>query len=346
MTIVEQPNLPDMRASITRSDDSIASFLAPASSELDKAWSGAKPDTVKVLPVSVPAAEFMQLRQEAESHIREVEAFPKLVIGLGERFLDWAYVDYALHGPHFLIAGPARSGKTNLLRVWAWRLAERYSPAQVQLSLIGLKQRSLDDLHQLPHVKYSANNEFALDPLLEALVDEAEQRHQKLGALYKDNPTLEPSAISEGVGAAHFVLVDDFDPTHFTRDRQSRLLEFAHYGQDTKTFLVIASVSRNLLDYSELLSRLERGRSIVLLQPGDLEVRVIDVRLSSFYLRQEHPVGRGVLLLGNRPELVQTLHLDSEYLARRSENFKSHMDGMSESNLAVGGDQYPQVDSS
>lgn len=305
------------------SDDDITAFLAQVSGELDAVWTGSKPEPIKILPLSVTAEHFMQEQQAIEPRVSQVEILPQLTLGLGDRFLDWAHVDYALHGPHFLICGPAQSGKTNLLRVWVWRLAERYSPKQMQFSLIGMKNRSLNCLRELPHVKQIVNNEFAFESLLNTLEDEAEHRSRKLESFAKGNPDLDLGMVGEQLGPAHFVVVDDFDAIRFSRDVQSRLLSFARYGQDTKTFLVLAGNSSDLQDFSDLLGTLKRGRYAFMLQPGELESRVVDVRLPVSSLRQEHPVGRGYLMLGNRRELVQTLHLDEEYLSRRCKEIRS-----------------------
>jgi S-DNA-T family DNA segregation ATPase FtsK/SpoIIIE len=55
-------------------------------------------------------------------------------------------------GPHFMIAGTARSGKTTLLQSWILTLAERYPPERLVLYLVDFQRASLSPLSLLPHV--------------------------------------------------------------------------------------------------------------------------------------------------------------------------------------------------
>lgn len=59
--------------------------------------------------------------------------------------------DWENDGPHVVIAGSARSGKTNLLHAAALSLAAAVSPEAVQIMLVDLSGRSLRALAELPH---------------------------------------------------------------------------------------------------------------------------------------------------------------------------------------------------
>jgi S-DNA-T family DNA segregation ATPase FtsK/SpoIIIE len=287
------------------------------SQKLGEAWSGQRPEPIQILETAISAQELPAELCPGGQTWGQEQTLPKLAVGRGNRRLEWIEIDYGVHGPHFLICGPPQSGKTNLLHTWVWNLCERYSPAEIEFTLIGMRNRSLSALASFPHVQKVVDTEFRLDAVLDQLEEEADRRYQSLKELAEANLDSDVGAMAKTLGPVHLAVVDDFDSIRFTRDRQARLMDFARYGRDTRTFLLLAGTSSDLLEFSDLLTYLKRGRSAFLLQPGDVEVRVVDVRLSTSALRQEYPVGRGYLILGNKRELVQTVHLNDTYLAQR-----------------------------
>lgn len=63
-------------------------------------------------------------------------------------------LDFAAHGPHFLIAGTTGSGKSELLRSLILGLASDYRPAELAFMLIDFKGgATLGPLEKLPHVQ-------------------------------------------------------------------------------------------------------------------------------------------------------------------------------------------------
>ncbi|HNT78287.1 MAG TPA: FtsK/SpoIIIE domain-containing protein [Anaerolineae bacterium] len=287
------------------------------SQNLSQAWPGERPEPIQILPTALGPSDAPATVYPGGQTWGQIAGLPKLVIGQGNRRLDWLEVDYNLHGPHFIVCGPLQSGKTNLLREWVWNLCERYSPADVQCTLIGMRNRSLSSLASLPHVQKVVDSEFRLDEVLNRLKALADARHKQLKKMVEENPDGDVNAMAETLGPIHLVVVDDFDPVRFTRERQNALMDFCQYGRDTRTFVLLAGASSDLLEFSDLLKFLKRGRSAFLLQPGDIELRVVDVRLSAAAMRQEYPVGRGYLVLGNQQELAQTIHIGEDYLVER-----------------------------
>ena len=73
-------------------------------------------------------------------------------IGLDDLALGPLSADLREDGPHFLIAGPPKGGKTVALRTWLLSLAARVPPEGVRLVLFDNFHHTLDPLRPLPHV--------------------------------------------------------------------------------------------------------------------------------------------------------------------------------------------------
>ncbi len=293
------------------------SGLHRLSQALDEAWQGSRPIPTRILEPLIDAQALPEMLRPGGQTWGQMTTWPKAAVGQGDRRLEWVEIDYSIHGPHFLVCGPPQSGKTNLLRAWVWNLCERYAPDEVEFTLIGMRNRSLSDLTTLPHVQEVVDTEFRLDATLERLKSAAEQRHQRLKEQVEAHPEGDVSEMARELGPVYLVVVDDFDTVRFTRQRQDLLMDFARYGHDTRTFIILGGDSNDLAEYSDLLKYVKRGRSAFMLQPGDAELRATGVHLPASVLRQEFPIGRGYVILGNRIELLQTLYLEDGYLSQR-----------------------------
>ncbi len=78
-------------------------------------------------------------------------------------------LDWWESGPHFVVIGPAGSGKTNLLQLAALSAARRYSPEDVRLLLVDFNGRSLRALAPLKHVIAHVTNPTELQEQLACL---------------------------------------------------------------------------------------------------------------------------------------------------------------------------------
>jgi S-DNA-T family DNA segregation ATPase FtsK/SpoIIIE len=83
-------------------------------------------------------------------------------------------------GPHFLIAGPAQSGKTTLLHSWLLALATQAPPTRLHLYLVDFRWAGLLPLRDLPHVRRYIDND---DWLTAALVEISETMRERRQAL-------------------------------------------------------------------------------------------------------------------------------------------------------------------
>jgi DNA translocase FtsK/SpoIIIE-like protein len=78
-------------------------------------------------------------------------------------------LDWWESGPHFVVIGPAGSGKTNLLHVAALSAAQQHSPDEVRFLLVDFNGRSLRALAGLKHVIQHVTNTVELQEQLACL---------------------------------------------------------------------------------------------------------------------------------------------------------------------------------
>jgi DNA segregation ATPase FtsK/SpoIIIE, S-DNA-T family len=87
-------------------------------------------------------------------------------IGLEEFRLDTVSLDLPTAGPHFMVLGDGESGKTNLLRLIAQGLQQRYGPEQAQFAIVDYRRTLLDYL-EAPHLVAMA----VMPPMLKDCVE-------------------------------------------------------------------------------------------------------------------------------------------------------------------------------
>lgn len=81
-------------------------------------------------------------------------------------------LDWREQGPHFVVIGPPRSGKTNLLHAAVLAAARENSPRHLRFILIDFTQRSLNALIPLRHVAAVITSPTALENALRTLENE------------------------------------------------------------------------------------------------------------------------------------------------------------------------------
>jgi hypothetical protein len=150
-------------------------------------------------PAEIPVLENRPLEAVVEEARPPRRKRIESILGVNSD-LQPALFDLKRQAPHFIIAGPSRSGRTTVLYNWALSLAERYPPDRVGLILVDLPRKFVEyggkhRLDELPHVLATA---FELVEL-----DEAVKKLKEIG------PTLATSDPSREL----FILIDNFDDT-------------------------------------------------------------------------------------------------------------------------------------
>ncbi|MFD9354272.1 type VII secretion protein EccCa [Streptomyces sp. NPDC060031] len=229
-------------------------------------WAGLAAPGVRLLPRLLTAD---QLPKGGEQPGRGV------AIGIGETDLEPVFVDFETD-PFLLVFGESESGKTNLLRLIARQIAERYPPDRARL-VVGDYRRSL--LGALPeeHLLEYAPTVSSLQTHMEALVGVFSRRQPPT-----DVTPRQLRDRSWWTGPDVFIVIDDYDLVATSQGNPlARLVEFLPFARDTGVRFVIArnsaGASRSL--YEPFMQRVkELGAQGVVLSgdpsEGDLVGRV------------------------------------------------------------------------
>ncbi|MFI8826369.1 type VII secretion protein EccCa [Streptomyces sp. NPDC053431] len=226
------------------------------------AWQGPPAPAVRLLPHKLAAD---QLPKGFE--------FPQhgIAIGIDETRLEPVFVNFDTD-PFFLIFGESESGKTNLLRLIAKQIGERYSPDEAKL-VVGDYRRAL--LGSLPeeHLLEYAPMASSMQMHMEALSGVFSRRQPP-----QDVTPQQLRDRSWWSGPQVFIIVDDYDLVATSGGNPlAPLAEFLPFARDTGVRFIIArnsaGASRSM--YETFMQRIkELGAQGVVLsgdpQEGDL----------------------------------------------------------------------------
>ncbi|MDK9500645.1 type VII secretion protein EccCa [Streptomyces katrae] len=165
--------------------------------------------------------------------------FPErgIAIGIDETALEPVFVDFE-SDPFFLVFGESESGKTNLLRLIAQQIAQRYRPDQAKL-VVGDYRRGL--LGALPeeHLLEYAPMASSLEMHMEALVGVFSRRQPPA-----DVTPQQLRDRSWWTGPDVFIVIDDYDLVATSQGNPlTQLVEFLPFARDTGVRFVIARSS-------------------------------------------------------------------------------------------------------
>ncbi|OII69086.1 MULTISPECIES: type VII secretion protein EccCa [unclassified Streptomyces] len=189
------------------------------------AWSGPAAPAVRLLPRSVPADRLPNGWDAPQKGV---------AIGIDETNLGPVFVDFETD-PFFLVFGESESGKTNLLRLLAKQISERYSPDEAKL-VVGDYRRAL--LGALPeqHLLEYAPMASSLQMHMEALAGVFQRRQP---------PTdVTPQQLRDRSwwsGPQIFIMIDDFDLVATSSGNPlGPLEEYLPFARDTGVRFIIA----------------------------------------------------------------------------------------------------------
>ncbi|BBC32521.1 ATP/GTP binding protein membrane protein [Streptomyces graminofaciens] len=264
-----------------------AEDLSEATAQLVRAakgsWQGPAAPTVRLLPRKLPAD---QLPKGFE--------FPQqgIAIGIDEANLEPVFVDFETD-PFFLIFGESESGKTNLLRLMAKQIAERYTPSEARI-VVGDYRRTMLEAVSEEHLLEYAPMAAAMDVHMDAVRQFMEMRAPK--------PDITPQQLRDRSwwsGPQLFIVVDDYELVATNSGNPlSALVEHLPFARDVGVKFIIArnAAGASRAMYESFMQRLkELGAQGVVLSGDPMEGDILgNVRARPM------PPGRGTFVSRKR----------------------------------------------
>ncbi|MEW2396095.1 type VII secretion protein EccCa [Streptomyces sp. NPDC046862] len=173
--------------------DDLSEGVADLVARVREHWTGPPAPQVRMLPTLLPAAEL----PPAEGDLR-------VPLGVEEDRMEPLWHDFAAN-PHLVVVGDTESGKTNLLRLMAKAITDRYTPAEAQIIVVDYRRELVEavpDDHRLGHA-------VSTDALKELVEGAARAIRSRL-----PGPDIAPSRMrlcDWWTGPRLFILVDDYD---------------------------------------------------------------------------------------------------------------------------------------
>ncbi|GAA4569125.1 type VII secretion protein EccC [Micromonospora coerulea] len=253
-------------------------------------WPGRPAPKVRLLPRKLPVAELAKVVDRSA---------PGLPIGVNEAALAPVYLDLA-NEPHLTVFGDAECGKTNVLRLIARGITERYTPAQARLVIADYRRGLLGAVEGEHLLDYAPSNQVFSQGL--ASIRSALQNRLP----GPDVTTAQLRDRSWWKGPDLYLLVDDYDLVASSGGNPlSALHELLPQARDIGLHLIITrrvgGVARAL--YEPVLQRLRELDSPGLLMSGNREEGAVFGALRS----SPQPPGRGTLVRRrDGQQLIQT----------------------------------------
>jgi S-DNA-T family DNA segregation ATPase FtsK/SpoIIIE len=258
------------------------------------AWQGPTAPPVRVLPYELAT-------RTLPAPVAEPRRVP---IGIDERAFEPVLLDLFDHDQNLLVLGDGECGKTNLVRLIARGLIERYSAQEVVFAVMD-PRRTLRDFVPEPYLGGYASNARVCAGLAAGVAKELEGRMPDEG----DQADLSEESHFDGPHVV--VLVDDYHLlTAAGQQPLNPFLPFIPAGRDIGLHFVVtlpvAGASRSL--YDPLLQAVREIGTSALLMAGDRSEGQLFPRV---YAAQQ-PAGRGKWIRrGEQAHLVQTALLEA-----------------------------------
>ncbi|MFI2665602.1 type VII secretion protein EccCa [Micromonospora carbonacea] len=273
-----------------RDVDDLTEASVALAGHVARAWPGTPAPKVRLLPRRLPLAELARVADRTA---------PGLPIGVDESALAPVYLDLASE-PHLTVFGDAECGKTNLLRVIARGIVERYTPAQARLVIADYRRGLLGAVEGEHLLDYAPSNQV----FAQGLASIRSALSNRLPG--PDVTTAQLRDRSWWKGPDLYLLVDDYDLVASGGNNPlGALHELLPQARDIGLHLIVArrvgGVARAL--YEPVLQRLRELDSPGLLMSGAREEGPVFGTLRP----SPQPPGRGTLVRRrDGQQLVQT----------------------------------------
>ncbi|WP_431891850.1 type VII secretion protein EccCa [Micromonospora haikouensis] len=277
-----------------RDVDDLTEASVALAGHVARAWPGTPAPKVRLLPRRLPLAELARVADRSA---------PGLPIGVNEQALAPVHLDLASE-PHLTVFGDAECGKTNLLRVIARGIVERYTPAQARLVIADYRRGLLGAVEGEHLLDYAPSNQV----FAQGLASIRSALSNRLPG--PDVTTAQLRDRSWWKGPDLYILVDDYDLVASGGSNPlSALHELLPQARDIGLHLIVTrrmgGVARAL--YEPVLQRLRELDSPGLLMSGAREEGPVFGTLRP----SPQPPGRGTLVRRrDGQQLIQTAWSD------------------------------------
>ncbi|MGK3940956.1 type VII secretion protein EccCa [Streptomyces canus] len=183
----------------TEAADDLTEGVADLVAAISESWPGPPAPPVRMLPTKLPYAELPAPAKESGP-----EGGFRMAIGLEEEELSPVWHDFT-ESPHMIVVGDTESGKTNMLRMAAKAVMDRYTPAEARILVVDYRRELVEAIPD----EYRLGHAVSMDALKDMLSGAARAVTTRL-----PGPEITPSRMRKcdwWKGPRLFILVDDYD---------------------------------------------------------------------------------------------------------------------------------------
>jgi S-DNA-T family DNA segregation ATPase FtsK/SpoIIIE len=284
------------RADARLTTDGLGQAQEKVLAAISAAWHGPAARPVRLLPLTVHAAEVPPDTQDG----------PGALIAIGQRDLEPVGIDLTAGDPHCIVVGDSGAGKTNFLRTWMRGLAARNEPEDVRFMVVDYRRR-LGNMVPAPYIGAYAGDAITAKAYVEQLAEVLTGRLPPPGISARE---LQERAWWTGPDL--YLVVDDYDLAEGASSPLRPLLDYLPSGREIGFHVVAArrsgGIARVLMS-DPILSRIRELGAVTLALSADPREGVIVDGIRGSVL----PPGRGVLVRRRTDnEIVQILLTDDQ----------------------------------
>ncbi|MCK8678153.1 type VII secretion protein EccCa [Streptomyces lichenis] len=175
------------------SSDDLGEGVAGLVAAVREAWTGPPAPQVRMLPTELPLSDLPAPHGDF-----------RVPIGLEEDELSVVWHDFA-ESPHMIVVGDTESGKTNLLRLAAKAIMDRYTPAEARIMVVDYRRELVEAVPD----EYRLGHAVSIDALRDLVDGAARAVRTRV-----PGPDIAPGRMRLADwwnGPRLFVLIDDYD---------------------------------------------------------------------------------------------------------------------------------------
>ncbi|MGW0792654.1 type VII secretion protein EccCa [Streptomyces sp. NPDC002911] len=205
--------------------EDLSEGIADMLESVSESWRGEGAPPVRMLPLRLDAADLPPAPEGRRL---------TMALGTEETELDTAWHDFA-ETPHLVTFGDTESGKTNLLRLLAKQICERFTPAEARILVVDYRRELVEAVPE----EYRLGHAVGIDQLQELVAAVAEALKTRMPG--SDVSPAQMRRADWWEGPRLFVLVDDYDMVaNPVRPAFDALLEFLTLGYEVGLHMVVA----------------------------------------------------------------------------------------------------------